>query len=172
MQAFINYGVEMNTWIAFSLVVGIGSTLILDLWVTMVKKVAGIPPTDWGMVGRWLRGILRGNFVLNKRITSVPSTIEKMTGWFFHYLVGIAYALLLLGFWGTSFALQPSLIPVLIIGVVVSTFAGLALLMPAMGGGFFGRKLPNQMLMIIYIIVAHIAFAIGQYGFALLYTII
>ncbi|WP_306767946.1 DUF2938 family protein [Martelella alba] len=89
----------------------------------------------------------------------------------FHYLVGIAYALLLLVFWGTRFAVQPGILPVFIIGVVVSTFAGLALLMPAMGGGFLGRKLPNQMLMIIYIIVAHIVFAIGQYGFALLYSI-
>ena len=169
MQAFINYGAKMSTWIAFSLVVGIGSTLILDLWVTLVKKVAGIPPTDWGMVGRWLTGILRGNLVLDNRITRAPGTIEKMTGWIFHYLIGIADALLLLVFWGTRFALQPSLLPVFIIGVVVSTFAGLALLMPAMGGGFFGRKLPNQMFMIIYIVVAHIAFAIVQYVFAILY---
>ncbi|TKI02281.1 DUF2938 domain-containing protein [Martelella alba] len=67
----------MSTWIAFSLVVGIGSTLILDLWVSLVKKVAGIPPTDWGMVGRWLTGILRGNIVLDNRITRAPGTIEK-----------------------------------------------------------------------------------------------
>ncbi|WP_115718006.1 DUF2938 family protein [Gallaecimonas mangrovi] len=160
----------MNTWIGFSLVVGIGSTVVLDLWVTLVKKVLDIPPTNWGMVGRWIGGLAQGKLVLDTRNDKQPNTYEKALGWAFHYLIGIGYAVMLLLFWGPGFASHPTVLPIFIIGVVVSTLAGLAILMPAMGGGFFASNTPNPKATYLYLIIAHCAFAIGQYGFALWYA--
>lgn len=50
----------MVNMLYFCLVVGIGSTIILDLWVTLVEKMLGIPQTNWGIVGRWISGIPKG----------------------------------------------------------------------------------------------------------------
>ncbi len=158
----------MEKLIGFSLVVGIGSTLVLDLWVILVKKLLGMPPTDWGMVGRWLQGLAQGKLLLDTRIERSPNLSEKALGWLFHYLIGIAYAVLLLLIWGRGFADTPEIGPIVIVGIIFSSLAGLTVLMPAMGGGIFGRKLANQTAILIYVVVAHTAFAAGQYGFALI----
>lgn len=36
---------------AFILVVGIGSTLVLDGWAVLLDKVAGLTPTNWVLSG-------------------------------------------------------------------------------------------------------------------------
>ncbi|MFP8965635.1 DUF2938 family protein [Pokkaliibacter sp. CJK22405] len=158
----------MQEVVLFCLIVGVISTLALDIWVILVEKVLGIPPTNWGMVGRWLTGLMKGQFLLDTRNDSTPSGSEKALGWIFHYGIGIAYAVLLLLIYGTGFISAPHWLGFIVVGVVLSTLAGLMILMPAMGGGLFARKTPNPGQVIIYILIAHGAFAVGQYLGALL----
>lgn len=160
----------MNKMIGFSLMVGIGSTLVLDIWGVLLFKMKGITPTNWGMVGRWLMGLRQGEWVATQQNVQSPSLIEKISGWSFHYLVGIAYAVILVLAWGTPFIQSPTLLPIILVGIVLSTFAGLMLFMPAMGVGFCGRKIPNQGKALLMMIIAHTVFALGQYIFALLYA--
>ena len=140
---------------------------MLDGWVLIVEKILEIPPTNWGLVGRWLIGIPRGMLVLNSDAS--PCMVEKVVGWFFHYMIGIAYAVLLLFYAGQEFIESPTLLPIFVIGLCLSTLAGLVILMPGLGAGLFGRNLPNQGFMIIYLIVAHLIFSAGQYVFSVLY---
>lgn len=160
----------MQSIIGFCLFVGIGSTIVLDLWVTLIQKLLGIPPTNWGMVGRWLLGLPKGKLVLDTSNNAEPTLGEKTIGWLFHYLIGFAYAAIILILWGTQYIVAPTLLPAIIVGLVLSTIAGLAILLPAMGGGFFGRKLPNPFITLIYLVVAHAFFTAGQYIFAIVYS--
>ncbi|SEQ81713.1 Protein of unknown function [Rosenbergiella nectarea] len=160
----------MNTLIIFSLVVGIGSTLVLDLWGMLLFKLKGTTPTDWGSVGRWLLGLRQGAWVAIQQDTRPPSAVEKISGWTFHYLVGVAYAVILVIGWGMPFIQAPTLLPIILVGIVLSSIAGLMLFMPAMGAGFCGRKIPNRGAAIIMMIIAHTVFALGQYSFTLLYA--
>ncbi|RQW62771.1 DUF2938 family protein [Vibrio viridaestus] len=157
----------MNDIIKFCIFVGIGSTLVLDVWVMLVQKVTGIPPTNWSVVGRWLKGLPKGSLVLGD--ASNLNQSDKVIGWIFHYIIGIAYAVLLILYAGTGFIDNPQWEAVIVIGLVVSTLAGLLILMPGLGAGVLGRKLPNQMLMILYLIIAHAVFAVGQYVFSAFY---
>lgn len=159
----------MENMLYFCLVVGIGSTIILDLWVTLVEKMLGIPQTNWGIVGRWIFGIPKGNWVLDASIDKAPNAQEKTLGWLFHYVVGIGYAVLIILLFGASFIDEPSIMPIIVVGLVLSTLAGLAILMPALGAGFMGRLVPNWFAMFIYLVVTHAVFAEGQYGFSMLY---
>ncbi len=159
----------MENIVVFCLFVGIGSTIALDIWVTLVKKITGIPPTDWGVVGRWLKAFPTGQFVVDNSNPNPPSTLEKIIGWLFHYVVGIAYAALIIIIFGSEFISAPTLLPTIVVGLILSTFAGLAILMPGLGGGFFGRLLPNKLVTYIYLIVAHGVFAFAQYGLAIIY---
>ncbi|KFZ38697.1 hypothetical protein HR45_04550 [Shewanella mangrovi] len=160
----------MENIILFCLLVGIGSTVILDIWVTVVEKVLGIPPTNWGIVGRWLLGIPKGKLVVDASDTSAPTFIEKALGWIFHYAIGIGYAVLIILFFGAGFIDNPTVLPIFVVGLVLSTLAGLAILMPGLGAGFMGRLLPEWTPMFIYLVVAHTVFSIGQYGFAMLFV--
>ncbi|WP_251976153.1 DUF2938 family protein [Salinicola avicenniae] len=157
----------MDGVVVFILVVGVGSTIVLDLWAWLVAKTTGMAGTDWGVVGRWLLDIPKGRLVLDSRPDRpAPGGREKIVGWLFHYLVGLAYAMLILLIWGVDYIADPQVMPVFWVGVVISSLAGLLILMPGLGGGVLGRKLPNQAVLIVYVIIAHIAFAAGQYAFA------
>lgn len=158
----------MHNVILFCLIVGVGSTIALDLWTGLLARTIGIPATDWGMVGRWVLGMPSGRLVVDGTNETPPSAQEKTVGWIFHYGIGIAYAAIVLIVWGTGFIADPTLLPIIIVGLLASTTAGLLILFPGLGGGLFASKLPNQGVMIIYLIVAHSVFAAAQYGCALL----
>ncbi len=84
--------------------------------------------------------------------------------------MGIAYAVIVVIGWGMPFIDTPTFPPLFLVGIVLSSIAGLTLFMPAMGAGFCGRKIPNQANAILMMLIAHTIFAIGQYGFAVLYA--
>ncbi len=157
----------MSQTLTYILVVGIGSTVALDIWAVIAARVGWLPGTHWPSVGRWLLGIPSGQYVLDSENTSPHSFGEKATGWGFHYLVGISYAASFPLFWGTDFIAAPTILPFFLVGVVISSQAGLMILMPGMGGGFFARKTPAPVSVWVYVLVAHIVFAAAEYSLAL-----
>ncbi|WP_034999747.1 DUF2938 family protein [Beijerinckia mobilis] len=157
----------MQQTVIFIVIVGIGSTIALDLWSIIVAWIGWMPGTHWPSVGRWLLGLLSGRLVFDQNNTSPNTMTESVIGWGFHYIIGLAYAAMYPLFWGLDFLSAPTILPFLLIGVVVSTLAGLIILMPGMGAGLFARKTPTPMLTILYVLVAHVIFTIAQYLLAL-----
>jgi len=158
----------MKDVMVFCLVTGVLSTVALDVWVTLVGKLTGRAPTNWGMVGRWLLGMRYGQWVLRGDDRSAPSQAERALGWAFHYLVGISYSVLVLLGWGPGFVQSPTVLPVVLVGLVLSTIAGLTILMPGLGAGFLGSRLPDRCARYVYLVLAHTVFAAAMYGAALL----
>ncbi|QDK97457.1 DUF2938 domain-containing protein [Acinetobacter tandoii] len=149
--------------IYYVLIVGIGSTIALDLWARLMAKLGWLPGTHWPAVGRWITGLFSGNFIFDSNNTSPFTKSEAILGWGFHYVIGIIYAAMYPLFWGFSFIVSPIIFPFFFIGVIVSSIAGLAILMPGMGGGFFANKVPNRNSVIVYVLLAHLVFAVAQY---------
>ncbi|GBQ10747.1 DUF2938 family protein [Swaminathania salitolerans] len=156
----------MSPVLAFSLFVGIGSTVALDLWARLVEAVTARPATSWPAVGRRLMGLAEGQFVLDRSDKAAYSLLEAVCGWGFHYAVGIAYALIIALLWGHVVFRTPTFPPFLIIGVGLSTVLGLVILMPAMGGGILALRTASPMTSICLILLAHGIFACSQYGLA------
>ena len=128
--------------------------------------MAGLTPTNWGFVGRWLVGLSRGQAVLDGANTAEPSSAEKGLGWAFHYFVGLGYAALLVMLYGSAIVTAPQAGAFIVVGMVISTLAGMTILMPGMGAGFLGAKLPNQGQKIAMMIVGHGVFAAAQFACA------
>lgn len=80
--------------------VGVGGTIVLDLYALMMSRVLGVPATNWAMVGRWFGNMAHGQFVQVAMSEAVPVKGELAIGWIAHYAIGIGYVLLLLGLWG------------------------------------------------------------------------
>jgi len=152
----------MSEIILFILMVGIGSTIVLDIWGLITSKRKGEAPMDWGLPGRWVLGLLQGHFYLQDGQTPA-TTNEKMIGWIFHYGVGVLYAALLLCFGGPY---APMVFPAFLIGFVLATLAGMFIMMPAMGAGVMARNLPNRVEAINGMLISHLIFALAEYVLA------
>lgn len=56
--------------------IGVGATLITDIWTMARARVFGVASLDYGLVGRWFGHMLEGRFV-HERITASPRFEER-----------------------------------------------------------------------------------------------
>ena len=138
------------------LLVGIGATAATDLWALARKRLLGVAPPDFGLVGRWLACMPHGRF----RHQSIAATRavrgERLVGWIAHYLIGIAFAGILLGVWGIEWIRQPRLLPALLVGIV-TVAAPLLVMQPGMGVGFSVHRALQSL-------ITHLVFGVGLYA--------
>jgi len=157
----------MAEFLLHAVVIGAGATLLLDLWAQLLKRAAGLPPPNWGMVGRWVGHLPQGAFVHDDIGRAAPVAGERAIGWIFHYGVGILFAAALLAIWGMEWAREPRFLPALIVGLV-TVGCGWFVLQPCMGAGIAAAKRPNAWQIRGLNVVGHVVFAIGLWGTALL----
>src|SRR5262245_3433700 len=79
-----------------TLAMGLAATIAIDVWATFANRVLGWPRTNWGMVGRWIGHMPKGQFTHRSISSSPPISHELVVGWAFHYVVGCVYAALYL----------------------------------------------------------------------------
>lgn len=53
------------------------------------KPLLGIPPPDYGLVGRWFGHMAHGRFRHDSSAAASPVLGEQLLGWTTHYLIGI-----------------------------------------------------------------------------------
>src|SRR5262245_19270166 len=77
--------------IAEMVVSGVVARALMDLWQRLLKAVAGVPTSDWGLVGRWFGHAFRGKFFHDPIAKAAPVPNELAIGWIGHYATGIVY---------------------------------------------------------------------------------
>jgi hypothetical protein len=164
----VSEGLEIVARAAF---MGIGATAVLDLWGALLKRLFGVPSSNWGMVGRWFGHFPRGRFVHHNIAEASPVRGEVIIGWGAHYAIGIIFAALLLAIWGLEWGRHPTLLPALIVGLL-TLVAPFFIMQPAMGAGIAASKTPNPNAARLRSIVGHMVFGIGLYGSAWLSTLL
>jgi len=143
-------------FLASVLLVGLGATAVTDLWALARKHLIGIAPPDFGLLGRWLAGMTRGR-LRHPSIAAAPAVRgERLLGWLAHYLIGIAFAGVLLGIWGIEWLRHPTLLPALLVGIV-TVAAPLLVMQPCMGVGFSAGRATHSL-------VTHLVFGVGLYA--------
>ncbi|BAU49397.1 membrane protein [Sulfurifustis variabilis] len=150
-------------YLVCTLLIGAGATAVTDIWGVFRRRMLGIPAPDYGLVGRWLAYFPRGRF-RHDRIAATPSVQgERLIGWTAHYLIGIAFAALLLAFWGLDWVRRPTLGPALIVGIG-TVLAPFLLMQPGMGAGIAASRTPRPAAARIQSLVMHAVFGIGLYA--------
>lgn len=152
-------------YLASTLITGIGATAVMDLWGIARKPLLGVAPPDYGLVGRWLAHMARGRF-RHESIAKSPAVHgESLIGWVAHYLIGIAFAAVLVSIWGLAWVRQPTMVPALIVGI--GTVAAPFLLMqPSMGAGIAASRTPRPTAARIQSLITHAVFGFGLYAAA------
>ncbi|NML41341.1 DUF2938 domain-containing protein [Chitinophaga sp. G-6-1-13] len=157
--------------IIFSLIIGSGATIIMDIFAVINKRLFNVQSLDYALLGRWIGHFQHGKFSHQTILQAAPIKGERAIGWIAHYLIGISFAFLLLLIWGIQWAYHPTFGPAIIIGIV-TTAAPWFLMQPAFGFGIAASKTPNPTLARTRSLKTHTVYGIGLYLAALLLSIL
>jgi hypothetical protein len=144
------------------LAIGVGATMVMDLWAIVQWRIFGVPVADYGLVGRWIGHMTRFRFCHESIAAARPVKGERVIGWVVHYLTGIAYAALLLAVWGTGWTRDPKLLPALITGLATVAVPFLVM-QPAFGLGIAASRTPHPNAARMRSLSAHLSFGLGLY---------
>jgi hypothetical protein len=147
--------------------IGVGATVVMDLWAVLLQRFFRVQSSNWAMVGRWVGHFSNGQFFHDRIADARPIRGELALGWLVHYLTGITYGALLLGIWGLEWARRPTLLPALILSWV-ALVAPFFVLQPGMGLGVAGVRTANPQATRVRSALNHTVFGLGLYLSALL----
>jgi len=160
---------EFQEFVLGSAFIGIGATIIMDIWALLLWKGFGVPSLNFGMVGRWIGHLPSGRLVHTNIAEAPPVPGEQTIGWTAHYAIGVLFAGVLILIWGLGWTETPTPLPALIIGLVTLT-APFLILQPGMGAGIAASKTPNPNVARLRSFSAHMSFGVGLYLAALLFS--
>jgi hypothetical protein len=149
-------------------VIGVIATLVGDVWQAALHRVAGVPASNWGWVGRWLGWMPRGVF-FHHPISATPKLrSETAIGWAFHYAIGIAYAALYVALLRLLPASTPLVVPALALALAL-LIAPWFVMQPALGLGVMASKTPDPAAARAMSLMGHAVFGLGLYAGALVW---
>jgi len=152
---------KWRQWAVRSVLVGVGATASMDLGGEIVRRTTGVPPLNYGLLGRWIGHMPSGRFAHESILTAPPVRRELELGTVAHYSIGISFAGLLLAS-RPGWADRPTLGPAMAVGVG-STIAPWLLMQPAFGMGIAGSKTPNPTVGRFRSLRAHAIYGLGLY---------
>lgn len=142
--------------------VGLGATLIMDLWAAFLKRALNIPPPNYCLVGRWLQHMTNGVFKHQSIAAAAKKPAECSIGWIAHYSIGVLFAFALVVLATPQWLQSPTLMPALIFGIVTISFP-FFIMHPSFGLGLAASKAPNPMQARLRSLTNHVVFGLGLY---------
>src|SRR5919112_1506476 len=152
-------------YILGAVAVGVGATLVMDLWNLFLKRAFGIPSLSYCLLGRWIGHMPTGTFRHTSLSAAVPQPYECIVGWIAHYSIGVVLALAFVVLTGDWLA-RPTLVPALLYGIVTVVFP-FFLLQPSFGLGIAASKAPDPPRARLKSLMTHTVFGLGLYLSAL-----
>jgi Protein of unknown function (DUF2938) len=154
-----------GTYILAAIAMGIGATLVMDLWNLFLKRAFGIPSLNYCLLGRWLLHIPKGILRHANINAAQRKPFECAAGWMAHYSIGIVFALLFVLVSG-DWLKRPTLLPVLLYGIGTVVFP-FFLLQPSLGLGIASSRTPKPAQARLKSLATHTVFGVGLYVCAL-----
>ena len=149
-----------------ALAIGVGATLVMDLWNLFLDRTFGIPSLDYCLLGRWLRH-MPGGTLRHASIAAAPrKPLECTVGWIAHYSIGVVFALVFVVLASGDWLARPTLVPALLYGVGTVVFP-FFILQPSLGLGIAASRAPRPSRARLKSLVTHTVFGVGLYVCAL-----
>jgi hypothetical protein len=142
--------------------IGIGATLLMDLWNLFLKRAFGLSSLNYCLLGRWVSYLPTGRLMHASIAAAPPRRGECRIGWITHYSIGIVLAAGLVAITAGDWLARPTLLPALLWGIATIVFPFL-LLQPSFGLGVASSKTPNPTQARLKSLATHTVFGIGLY---------
>ncbi|MEX2148577.1 MAG: DUF2938 domain-containing protein [Steroidobacteraceae bacterium] len=145
-----------------AVLLGVGATLLLDLWSLFLQRSFKVPFPNFCLLGRWLCHMPDGQFAHASIASALPKQCECTVGWFAHYAIGVVFALVFLALAPTGWLSRPTLLPALLFGLGTVLFPYLVM-QPAYGLGVAASNTPNPTSARLKSLMSHGVFGFGLY---------
>ena len=153
-------------YIPRAIAIGIGATLVMDMWNLFLNRVFSVPSLSYCLLGRWLRHMPGGTF-RHTSITAAPQKrFECTVGWIAHYTIGVVFALVFVVLASGDWLARPSLLLALLYGVGTVVFP-FFIMQPSLGLGIAASRTPKPTQARLKSLVTHTVFGVGLYVCAL-----
>lgn len=149
-----------------AVVIGVGASLLMDVWNLFLKRAFGIPSLNYCLLGRWFLHMPEGTFVHSGIAAAPPRRFECAVGWFAHYTIGVVLAFTFLTLAPSDWLVRPTVLPALLYGIGTVVFP-LFVLQPSLGLGIASSKTPKPAQARLKSLVTHVVFGVGLYLCAL-----
>lgn len=149
-----------------AIAIGIGATLIMDLWNLLLKRTFSIQSLNYCLLGRWLRHMPAGTLRHASITAAPPKQFECMVGWIAHYTIGVVFALVFVVVTSGDWLARPTLPPALLYGLGTVVFP-FFIMQPSLGLGIAASRTPKPTQARLKSIVTHTVFGVGLYVCAL-----
>lgn len=151
-----------NSYLVYTVFVGLLATLTMDIWAVVLQRTLKIALPNYCFVGRWLLTMPDGKFKHDNIAASEKKQAECKVGWLFHYVVGVAYAFVLVIPTSGGWLAHPTLLPALLLGIgtVVIPFV---IMQPAFGLGLAASKAPKPGQARLRSLISHASYGVGLY---------
>ena len=157
---------ELKTVLA-AIVIGIGASVLMDLWNLFLKRAFGIPSLNYCLLGRWIRHMPEGTFRHASIGAASRKPLECAVGWTAHYSIGVGLALTFVALASGEWLAQPTLVPALLFGIATVVFPYFVL-QPALGLGMASSRTPKPAQARVKSLATHTVFGVGLYLWAIL----
>jgi hypothetical protein len=145
-----------------AIAIGIGATMVMDLWNLFLKRAFSIPSLNYCFLGRWLRHMPGGTYRHANIATAPPKRFECPVGWIAHYTIGVVLAMVFVGLASGAWLARPTLPPALLYGIGTVVFP-FFILQPSLGLGVAASKTPKPMQARLKSLATHTVFGLGLY---------
>src|SRR5687768_12492493 len=154
------------SYILGAIAIGIGATLVMDVWNLFLKRTFGIPSLNYCLLGRWLRHMPGGTFRHASINASPQKRFECKVGWTAHYTIGVVFALVFVVLTSGDWLARPTLLPALLYGIATVVFP-FFIMQPSFGLGVAASRTPQPAQARLKSLVTHTVFGVGLYVCAL-----
>jgi hypothetical protein len=146
--------------------IGVGATLLMDLWNLFLKRTFTIPSLSYCLLGRWFRHMLGGT-LRHASISAAPrKRYECTVGWMAHYSIGVGLALVFVGLTSGDWLARPTVLPALLYGIATVVFP-FFIMQPSFGLGIAASRTAHPTQARLKSLATHIVFGVGLYVCAL-----
>jgi hypothetical protein len=149
-----------------AVIIGVGATLLMDLWNLFLKRAFGIPSLNYCFLGRWVLHIPGGTFRHSSIANAAPWSFECQVGWLTHYTIGASLAIVFVAIVSIDWVARPTLPPALVYGIATVVFP-FFVLQPSLGLGIASAKTANPAKARLKSLATHFVFGVGMYLTAL-----
>lgn len=149
-----------------AIAVGVGATLVMDLWNLFLKRAFSIPSLNYCLLGRWLLHIPGGTLRHGSIAAAQQKPFECTAGWISHYTIGAAFAAGFVVLASGDWLARPTLLPALLYGIGTVVFP-FFILQPSFGLGIAASRTPKPTQARLKSLVTHTVFGVGLYVCAL-----
>lgn len=153
-------------YILGAIAIGLGASLIMDLWNLFLKCAFGIPSLNYCLLGRWLCHMPEGTLRHASIAAAAQKPFECTLGWLAHYTIGVVFALVFVALAPGDWLTRPTFLPALLYGIGTVVFP-FFIMQPSLGFGIASSKSPKPAQARLKSIATHTIFGVGLYVCAL-----